>query len=42
VANALKGETNYNKSSSVSDPSHMYNQLRSSGWKDVLDENYTP
>jgi hypothetical protein len=42
VANALKGETNYHKSSGVADPSKMYDQLRGSGWKDVLDENYTP
>lgn len=42
VANALKGETDYNKSSGVSNPSKMYDQLKSSGWKDVLDENYTP
>lgn len=42
VANALKGETDYHKSSGVADPSKMYDQLRGSGWKDVLDENYTP
>ena len=42
VANALQGETNYRKSSGVSDPSHMYDRLRQDGWRDVLTSSYTP
>lgn len=42
VANALQGETNYRKSSGISDPSHMYDRLRQDGWRDVLTSDYTP
>jgi hypothetical protein len=42
VANALDGETDYTKASGVSDPSKMYDKLRQDGWRDVLDEGYTP